>query len=325
MTYEQLWNEILGRLPSLDPAYAPKLVQRAWRDIRDSRPWSFLIGNGVLFSPGVITAGSVSVQQFSATITFDATARAALTGLTNPVITSRQFRSGGGPIYLISAIDAAFAANGIATLNRPYLESTNTTALYQVYRCYYGPPMVDSSTEVTDFIRYRAIYNPATLQRFRLYGTVEELNFMDPKRVTSGNPWGLFTHSLDTGKFYEMYPHPLASQSYICTYQKRGADLAAGESLPASIPDELMLERCMYHACQWAEASKGRIKELQGPNWQSLMVGHNANYVDRLREAALRDEDTLKQNGIPDDLAYLGYGWPFNYNAIGPTGQVLIW
>jgi hypothetical protein len=332
-TYESLWNELIARLPSLDPAYAPKLIQRAWSDVRNSRPWSFLIGNGVLFSPVVITAGAVAVTQFNAAVTFDATARAALNGVSNPVLTFRQFRVG-GPIYSIVGLDVNFAANGIATLDRPYLEATNAAAGYQVYRCYYGAPSVtvtavdgtQTTTETTDFLRYRAIYNPSTLQRFRLYGTVEELNILDPKRVTSGNPWALYTHSAAAGAFYEMYPHPLAAQSYIATYQKRGTDLAAGESLPVVIPDELILERAYGFACIWAESAKGRIKELQGPNWLQLAAAANGVYQDRLREASLRDEDLLRQNGVFDDLPFGGYGnWPFNYNAIGPSGQVLIW
>lgn len=333
-TLESLWNELVARVPSLDPAYAPKLIQRAWADVRNSRPWSFLIGNGVLFSPGVITAGGVTVVQFSSTVTFNAAAITALSGLANPVLTLRQFRVGGGPIYSIVGLDVNFAVNGIATLDRPYLEASLVATGYQIYRCYYGAPLVtvtaadgtQTTTETSDFLRYRAIYNPSTLQRFRLYGTVEELNMMDPKRVTSGNPWAMYTHAATANTYYEMYPQPLASQSYICAYQKRGNDLVAGESLPVVIPDELVLERAYGFVCIWAESAKGRIKELQGPNWLALAQASGGVYQDRLREASLRDEDTLRQNAVFDDLPYGGYGqWPFNYGAIAPNGSTLIW
>jgi hypothetical protein len=334
MTLEQLWNELIARVPSLDPGYAPKLIQRAWSDVRNLRSWSFLIGNGVLFSPGVITTGAAAVTQFSSTVTFNAAAIAVLNGISNPVLTLRQFRVGGGPIYSIAGLDASFAANGIAKLDRPYLEATNAAAGYQCYRCYYGAPLVtvtaangtQTTTETSDFLRYRAIYNPSTLQRFRLYGTVEELNMMDPKRVTSGNPWALYTHASTVNTYYEMYPQPLAAQSYICTYQKRGTDLTTGESLPAVISDELILERAYGFACVWAESAKGRIKELQGSNWMALAAASNGVYQDRLREASLRDEDLMRQNGVFDDLPYWGYGqWPFTYNSVGPNGQNLIW
>ena len=104
------------------------------------------------------------------------------------------------------------------------------------------------TSETTDFLRYRAIFNPATGQRFRLYGTQEELNMTDRFRVTSGNPCALYTRSATAlgVPSYEMWPYPLTAQSYLATYQRRGGDLTNSDSLPDVISSELLLERAMY-------------------------------------------------------------------------------
>ena len=332
-TFAEVWPELLGRLPNLDTGYAPKLVQRAWADIRNYRPWSFLMSQGVLFSPASIGSGAVSVTQFSVTVTFDATARAALSGVTNPLLTKRQFRVAGGPVYSLIAADASFAANGIATLDRPYKETTNATASYTVFRAYYGTPEVttfdssgvDTTTETTDFLRYRAIFNPATGQRFKLYGTQEELNARDRFRVSGGNPLGLFTRSATAGGVptYEMWPYPLSQQSYLATFQRRGTDMSNTESLPDVISVEMLLERAAYHGCLWSEAQKGSIPALAKTDWIRLAAVHNADYMERIAEAALRDEDLMRQNALYHD------DWPLGWSEyqLMPTlnGITYIW
>lgn len=81
--------ELLGWLPSLDVGLANLLVNRAWRDIREARLWSWLRGTGVLVAPQNITTGKASVVQFSLTVTLDTAANAALNNLSNPIITLR--------------------------------------------------------------------------------------------------------------------------------------------------------------------------------------------------------------------------------------------
>src|SRR5271166_5605357 len=141
MPFQSYWSELMGTVPRLDPLLAQNFVNRAWRDIKDSRSWSWLIQEGTLIAPQLVNAGTCSVIQFNAVVTLDATAQAALNNLNTPVITQRQFRVAGGPIYNISSIPGNPPAT--LTLDRPYMESTQVGQPYSIYRCYYPPAKLD--------------------------------------------------------------------------------------------------------------------------------------------------------------------------------------
>lgn len=318
LTFKDFYSEILGTIPKIPIPIAKRLINRAWRDVQDAHQWSFLQQEGVLFSPGVITSGTVSVTQFSNSITFDATARAALQ-VTNPVMTKRQFRvAGGGEIY--NFISTVNAGTGIATLDRPFIETTNSASGYLVYRCYYGPPQLGTSgTEVTDFLRYNTIYNPAISDYFRgVQLSRDLLNKMDPQRSNVGNnPYYLFTYkgSSDGTPQFEMWPHPTASQAYLCSYQRRGVELSgATDVLPLVIPDDLILERALYLGCLWAEKNKARYTELKGINWMIIGKEHNKTYsnIDArnpglLEIACRQDEEAFPQSIIIDDRTFANF------------------
>jgi hypothetical protein len=114
-------SELMGTIPKLSYLLAQKHVNRAWKKIRDSRHWSFLMLDTDIIMPSAVGAGTASVTQYTASVQFDATAKAALLNLANPVITKRQFRVAQGPVYSITAYDNV---TGIATLDRLYIQAT---------------------------------------------------------------------------------------------------------------------------------------------------------------------------------------------------------
>ena len=77
------------------------------------------------------------------------------------------------------------------------------------------------------------------------------------------------------------------------------------------------------HGCLWAEAQKGSVPALGKTDWIRLAAVHDATYRDRLNEAAVRDEDTVRQNAVYFD------DWPLGWGNIQlmPTfnGVNLIW
>jgi len=325
MTGKDFWSELQNYVPKLGPFLAKREVNRAWRIIQDSREWSFLRASGHLYSPPVITSGLFSVTQFSNIVTANATAITALGIVNNPFLTKRQIRFGSGPpttTYNISVVDPNFAANGILYLDEPYREATSSAIGYRVYRCYYGPPeisTVDSlggivTQEDSRFLRWESLYNPQNSRWFILPVLADAiLNRRDPRRSVTGNiPYWMFSYkTVNSLPYYEMWPHPLQAGSYPATYIRIGTDLADTDTLPAIIPDDLLMEASLARACGWAAANTGRFPELKGANWRLEAEAHKRLYSNvssqnpGLLEIAHRnDEELYPQSQVIDSRSY---------------------
>jgi hypothetical protein len=319
ITYKDFWGELISQVPKLSNFQAQRFVNRAWKDIRDSRQWSFLKTEGILFSPAVITTGVFNVTRFSNVVTASAAAITALNNLNNPLLTKRQIRFGSGatPVYNIAVVDAGFAGNGLLYLDRPYKEPSNSAVGYRVYRCYYGGPEVTTvavdgtatTTETTDLLRFNDIYNPTNARSFVGLNLPRELlDRRDPQRAIVGNiPYYLFAYKSDSNNnpLYEMWPHPTAAQAYLCSYQRRGIDFASDtETLPSAIPDDLLMERALFYACAWAAKNAAKYKELVGVNWKLEQAAHRKEYSTissaspGLLEIAQRNDEELYPQSV---------------------------
>lgn len=298
MTYLDYWTELLGAVPGLPAPLAQRLVNRAWRQIQESRPWSFMMKEGVIEVPGQITAGTASVTEDSSTVTLDATAQAAwdAAGL-HPPVTLRQFRVGGGPLYSVTAY-----SSGAVTLDRPYQGATNASALYSLYRAYYQPED-ETGAPATDFLRYHSVYDPSLAYSLFLDHSFEELNRRDPQRSATGQPYYLATRSSDASTgvpTYEMWPHPTAATTLLTVYRRRWSELVDDDdTVPAVIGDDLLMTAARLKAYEWAEANKGAIPELRYTNWVALRAaltngtpGSDDGYRSLLARAKAQDEET---------------------------------
>jgi len=287
MAFQDTWNELLAHVPSLSPFLAQRFVNRAWRELRQRKSWSFLLKEGFLIVPAKITAGTVSATQFSTTITPDATAIAALNAAgTNPPLGRRQFRlSAGERIYNISTWDGA-----TLVLEEPYQEATVSGSSYQVLSVYFRPPS-------DDFTRFISVRDLVTNYHIRLHYTQEEINRIDPQRNTEGDPLYVVSYKTDTDNIpmFELWPTPSVARSYQVLYQGRGSDMVASSEFPPVIPEQLVLERAKYHAYQWAESAKGGDPKLAGSDWRYLAAEADRRFNELYVKTAREDEDAYMQ------------------------------
>src|SRR5215469_6337685 len=263
MTFFDMFKEVASYVPGGDVIQAQNYVNDAYRKIRDAREWSFLLAETQLFSPAIITTGTVTFTQFSNLATFDSTASAAVLSLANPFITKRQIRAAGAtPIYNISAVDQSVPTAIVITLDRPYTESSGATA-YQLYRCIYEPQDL-SGIPTNDFIYWIGIKVPQqgyVIAGPNLYRTNIELDTVDPQRSTQQNPYWVVSYKSDQnnnfGPLYEFWPHPTFAQGFPTLYRRRGIDLVKyTEILPVQLSERIVIDKAIILLCEWAEANK---------------------------------------------------------------------
>lgn len=295
MNYADFYNELEGTIPKLSILLAQRFVNRAWRDIRKRRLWSFLVDEALIFMPPVIQAGTASVTQFSNQVTPDATlAKPAWLAAGPPGITLMQFRVSTGPLYNISAINNA---SGVITLDRLYLQSTNATTTYQIYQAYYPAP-------VSDFVRFRSVFDPLNAYWLGKNWTREKLDNIDPQRASQGQPHQVVPYKqIAVGgvktPFFELWEHPTSTGTLQVVYERQGAEFVnENDTAPPVIEDDLIMERSRYHGYKWASVNVGRFPELRGVDWNARIMESMKEYEILLNKAMLQDEEVFAQNVI---------------------------
>jgi hypothetical protein len=316
MAVQTYTGELMGTFPRLPYLHALQLINRAWTRVRDLRLWSWqLVVDAQLYAPAIITAGTVTVTQFSTSITVNSAAATALNagGSFPPVASAtlgigRQIRVGlatglipaNGSIYNIVAWDGT----STLTIDKPFAEGSATLAPYQVYKVYYAPPASPFSgipNADTNAIRPVSMTNKSAgyaISGRRLNYTQEQLNRMDPTRGASDGSARIIApyQTNATGQpTWELYPAPTQAAVYGVTYYHRWPDLSASVDFP-QVPYGLAtmtLDLARSFACQWAMANVATAPELAQTNWVAAASGYRQDYVDGLKMCLKQDDEIM--------------------------------
>jgi hypothetical protein len=306
MSFIDMQSELRGVVPKFPQSYAPTLINRAWRRIRESHLWSFNIIESAWTSPAVVTQGTVTVAQGSASVTFDVDAIAALNAsfIATPVspITARQLRVGVSGIYNIIQYDGA---TGLATLDRLWFDPSGTAVGYQVYQVYYAAP-------VLDYLMLVSVRNPQMFLDFDLTKTREWLDRQDPQRYqytwpAYAVPWGIDLRGAGTAnasatlnyQLYELWGQPVQQFTYQVYGLRRGADLTLpGDTLPVPVGEDLVIERAKEWVYEWAESNRDILPRGVAPDYKFLMQQSAATYRAMLIEYRRQDKNFLNNYRI---------------------------
>lgn len=328
MALLDLVGELTGTLPGLSPILAQTYINRALKSVYDERLWSFLGTDGVLICPGQLNAGTAAVTFNSATVTFDATASAALqdqiTGAALPGILSLQFRPAAtapaaSQLYGIIAVNNAAPAAVVITLDRVVVEATNATSEYSIYRALFVPP-------IADFKRWEAFVDPGnaiTLTRNRMTATSSDFDRMDPQRTATGlsywvGAWGALR---DNGSgatipivggtvgqpVYELWPVPTTGQTWYVRIRRAGPVLTdPSDTQIEGIPDNLIIQRALYEHCYpFAASNVANFPSFRGAAWTLLITNARASYRKELLDQKRNDQETQLQS---TDIWNRGHG-----------------
>lgn len=314
MALLDLTGELTGTLPGLSPLLAEKYIARAWKDIQNERRWSFLVVDGFIVCPTMLTAGSFNITQYQATVTADATASAALLPFNGgtPDLTQLQIRFGGsntltaGQIYRIMDVDTTNPAAIVLTLDREVVEITNTVSTYQCYRCYVTPPQ-------ENFLAWDQIVDMTYGFKLKLNWTSGNFDVVDPQRTSQGDAYycGFFRTAGPYGAsntpdpnqeqgdpIYELWPAPTSGRTFYVRFNQRGWDLATPtSSQPSGIDDQLILERAYgWYAYRFAQANTQNFPTLKNSNWLALIKEARGEYKELLTKAKRNDDAQALQN-----------------------------
>ena len=259
-------GELAGTLPGLSPILCETYIRRAWHDIQQERRWSFLNVDGFVVCPVQITAGTVSITQYTDTVTLDATASAAFPlDSATPSPTQMQIRFSpsapltAGQIYRIMAVDRTAPTALVLTLDRQVVEATSATSTYQCYRCYITPPQ-------SNFKAWQTIVDMSFGMTLRLNWNSTTFDVVDPQRTAQGDaydcgffraagPYGTPFSTADPNQepgapMYELWPHPVSGRTFYVRYIMHGWELVnPTDGLPPLIDEALVLQRAYgWHA-----------------------------------------------------------------------------
>ena len=302
-------SELRGSIPKLPHVLCRTLINRAYRQIRESNLWSFQLFEANWISPPLINTGTVTATQGFATITFDANAIAAIQAaqLAQPysLITQRQFRISSGTIYNIISLDPAFASNGIATLDRIFADLPSGAGQpYQIYQIYYP-------AQFEDVLTYLTVRNMQMFMWLNTTTTRKAIDAWDPQRTwyqfpTHVVPIGLDLRgqgvtdaagrSLASGTLgfplFELWGQPVTGFTYQLYGTRRGADLdQLTDTLPLQVGEDCVLARARAYAYEWAEANKGNNPRDEGPDYKFLIKQTLDVYKDLLIRYRKQDKE----------------------------------
>jgi len=333
MSFISMQTELRGSVPKLPISYAPTLINRAYRSIRLANLWSFNLFESSWITPPLCNTGTVTTTQGFASITFDATAIAAINAsvVANPysLITQRQFRIGVGGIYSIIQYNSV---TGAATLDRVFGDPGGAGQAFQIYQLYYA-------ASFKDFRTWISVRNPQMFIDLDLVTTRAEIDAMDPQRTWYQFPTRVVPIGLDlrgastvnqsaTFQFplFELWGQPIQLFTYQCYGVRNGADLVSpSDTIPPQLREETVLARAKDLAYEWAEANKDMSPRSSGPDFKYLRGATMADYRSLLQKDRQVDKDTV-DNWITARMPGLaGRGLGF-YNTIsgyaGPYAQL---
>ena len=303
MALENIASKLVGWVAKLPKEEAYNIANEAWLDIRNNRLWSFQLGEDSINTPAVVNSGFFSTTLGSNTVTADAVASAAITGLNTPFITQRQFRVQGLSIYSIINADFTVPTAVVLTLDRVYSDPTGTGPAqpYQIFQAYFAAPVADFKR----YIDWRDMINGFWLD---VHSTRREMNMGDPQRLYYDFPYWVvgfqsdqrgagtpFPSSTLGYPMHELYPNPLAALSYMRWWVRTGADLVnPSDTVPYPMTDKLVSARARMLAYQWAEGNRdATIPRGQVADYKFLYQAAEKEFNWELRIIGLKDRDLV--------------------------------
>lgn len=286
-TFADVYGAVLLRVPGVDPLLAREWVQETYIDACDEKLWSHQRAE---------TAITVRVSRTgTATATLGLATLAAGTLTFSAADVGRQIRLESVPLYTIIDVTA-----GVPTLDRTYSE-TSGVGTFTVLDAYWTAPL--------DFWRFLVVIDPTNKWKLRYWVTEEQLNQVDPGRMSTGSPWCLASQRYspvvaDQGRSrFELFPYLVTARSFPVMYYTKPTVLTDDDVLIGPFArggKALLIDGALAKCSLWpgTEGAKNPYFNL------ALADKHERRYQDKLQQLEVKDEDMY-----PTYMPLAQYDW----------------
>lgn len=328
--------ELAQAIPGLSRIYAGTLINRAWNVIRQANLWSFQLGQGGFSTPGVTTAGSITVSGGlgSSTLIGNAAATSAWAALPFYFIpTVQQIRVTGYSIYSIISYDTVINAPfATLTLDRPFIDPLPSFSGvgYQMFQAFIPAP--------PNFMRWLSVADMFNCYALDIWTSRRTIDLRDPARLYTSNPCCMLPIGIDARgagtpnasatvgqMLYELYPTPTTAISYQTYFVTRGASLVNNsDELPYPISNDLVLSKARSYAYEWAEARKDVMTAKgSGANYAGLKKMAEDEFLSRLKHTRLLDRDLVDAFNVRMNAMMSTYRQPYFNSTSGRANMGL--
>jgi len=281
-TYDGLVRQVLLRCPSASLFLAREWLDYAFRQLWDTRLWSwqrrfsqFLLmqqyGTGLVN----VTRGSTTVIGVGATFTSS--------------MVNAQFRVGTQtPIYTIASFTSATQID----LNQVWGGNSANGVTYSIYNAYVTAP--------SDFQNFVTVWDPLFNWQLETNVTQEELNAWDAQRANTGTAYVVASLYYDVNvnnpplPMFEIWPHQRAQYVYPFIYVSRPPDLSdPGATLPRYIRGDVLLESALAQCARWP----GPARDAANPYFNlATATMHDKRYAEMVRQMEITDDNIMEND-----------------------------
>lgn len=295
-TFADVYNAVLLRCPGTDPLLVRDWVAETYQVACDDRTWSHQRAETAIQVANQ-KSGTATITQGTTTLT-----GVGITFAATDV--GRQVRLSSIPIYTITAVNVGL---NTATLDRAYSETTATAQTFYVLDAYWTAPL--------DFWRFLAVLDPTNKWRLRWWVTEDQLNAIDPGRMSTGSAWCLASQryspvTADAGKArYELFPYVTSARSYVVCYYTKPTVLTEDDTLigPFARAKDVLVEGALARCSLWPGT-----QDKRNPYFNLHLADKlEARFRARLQNLENKDEDLYPVN-MPSAQYWPWAPWPLD-------------
>ena len=125
---------------------------------------------------------------------------------------------------------------------------------------------------------------------------------------------------------FELWGQPQYLLPYIIYGVRNGTNLVNdADTLPVAIGEDFVMARAKYYAYEWAEANKGDLARMSGPDYRFLMGAAEAEFTKLGREYRRNDRELVDNWIVRRQCSYPSESEGAYYNAYAGVASAGGW